>query len=51
MEKRELSDEELIEAFACKHVKAALPKNKENEKEQSHLKWKELWKRITGKFK
>lgn len=51
MNKKELTDEELIELFACKSVKAALPKTKAKENKQAGIKWKGIWKRISKIFK
>jgi hypothetical protein len=51
MKKKEPTDEELIEQFACKSVKVALPQGKARESRQLGLTWKEVWRRILGKYK
>jgi hypothetical protein len=51
MNKKELTDEQLIELFACKSVKAALPQTKSKENKGAGLAWKGIWKRISKFFK
>jgi hypothetical protein len=51
MEKKALTDQELIEQFACKRVKAVLPKSKVIATIRSGIKWKTLWKKIPEKFR